>query len=199
MRAGRSGAAARREAPSNVVDEIERSGAELEGTTGNTGRMLPLRDFFHVGIRVADIDRAMGEIGTASDLTWCPVQDRPMSVWTPQDGAVVIPLKLTYSVEGPVHLELLEGPAGTVWDGRDQPGAHHFGYWCDDVGAETRSLIAQGWTVELAAGPPEAGYGRFSYVRSPEGFLVEPVASASRYRFERWWAGGLLNDPSQDC
>jgi hypothetical protein len=29
-------------------------------------------------------------------------------------------------------------------------------------------------------------------VRSPSGFLVEPVTSANKSRFERWWAGGEL-------
>jgi hypothetical protein len=27
-------------------------------------------------------------------------------------------------------------------------------------------------------------------VRSPGGFLLEPVSSAARPRFDRWWAGG---------
>jgi len=28
-----------------------------------------------------------------------------------------------------------------------------------------------------------------TYVRSPGGFLLEPVSVAVRPRFERWWAG----------
>jgi len=117
-----------------------------------------------------------------------------MSVWVPGSGPVVLQLALTYSVEGPVHLELLQGPAGSIWDANDVPGAHHFGYWSDDVGADTESLLADGWTLELAAAAPDDGYGRFTYVRSPSGYLVEPVAVASKPRFERWWAGGSLTD-----
>ena len=91
----------------------------------------------------------MAEVGTHAGVTWASVQDRPMSVWLPASGPVVLQLALTYSVEGPVHLELLQGPAGSIWDANDVPGAHHFGYWSDDVGADTESLLADGWTLPL--------------------------------------------------
>jgi len=150
---------------------------------------------FHIGIRVADLAAAMDEVGPRCGVTWASVQDRPMSVWLPDEGPVVLQLALTYSIEGPVHLELMQGPVGSIWDGNDVPGAHHFGYWSDDVQADTESLIADGWTLALAANPPDEGYGRFTYVRSPSGYLVEPVTIAAKPRFERWWAGGSLSDP----
>jgi len=150
---------------------------------------------FHIGIRVADLAAAMDEVGPRCGVTWASVQDRPMAVWLPTEGPVVLQLALTYSVEGPVHLELMQGPVGSIWDGNDVPGAHHFGYWSDDVRADTEALVADGWTLELAANAPDEGYGRFTYVRSPQGYLVEPVSIGAKPRFERWWAGGSLSDP----
>ena len=38
-------------------------------------------------------------------------------------------------------------------------------------------------------------YGRLTYVRSPSGYLAEPISIASKPRFERWWAGGALSEP----
>ncbi|MEP7047364.1 MAG: VOC family protein [Ilumatobacteraceae bacterium] len=157
--------------------------------------MLDHSSLFHIGIRVPDLAAAMAEVGTHSGVTWASVQERPMSVWLPGTGPVVMQLALTYSVEGPVHLELMKGPDGSIWDGQDAPGAHHFGYWSDDVAGDTESLLADGWTLELAAAAPDEGYGRFTYVRSPSGYLVEPVSVGSKPRFERWWAGGSLADP----
>ena len=61
----------------------------------------------------------MAEVGTHAGVTWASVQDRPMSVWLPASGPVVLQLALTYSVEGPVHLELLQGPAGSIWDANE--------------------------------------------------------------------------------
>ena len=157
--------------------------------------MLDHSQFFHIGIRVTDLEAAMDQVGKHAGVTWASVQDRPMSVWVPGSGPTVLQLAVTYSIEGPVHLELLQGPAGSIWDGHDVPGAHHFGYWSDDVAADTESLLAAGWTLELAAAAPEDGYGRFTYVRSPSGYLAEPVSVDVKRRFERWWAGGPLNDP----
>ena len=75
------------------------------------------------------------------------------------------------------------------------PAFEHGGSSSDDVGVDTAAMLAGGYTLELAAASPDEGYGRFSYVRSPSGYLVEPVAIASKARFERWWAGGSLTDP----
>jgi hypothetical protein len=115
-----------------------------------------------------------------------------MSVWVPDEGQVTKHVLLTYSTEGPVHLELLQGEAGSIWDADDFPGAHHFGVWSDDPGGDVQRLLDAGWTLEMAANSPAEGYGRFAYVRSPTGFLIEPVTSANKPRFERWWAGGNL-------
>lgn len=155
--------------------------------------MIDHSRFFHVGIRVTDINAAMEEIGKQAGVTWATPRDKPMAVWMPGQGPLELPLIVTYSAEGPVHLELLQGPRGSVWDGHDAPGAHHFGYWSDDVGADTEELLSAGWTLEMAQAAPEDGYGRFTYVRSPTGYLLEPVTSANKPRFERWWAGGSLD------
>ena len=157
--------------------------------------MLQPANLFHVGIRVADLGAAMEEVGAACGVTWASVQDAPMSIWLPDDGHVTLPVAITYSIEGPVHIELIEGPAGSIWDGRDEPGLHHSGYWSDDVGADTAALLAAGWTLEMSAAAPEDGYGRFAYLRSSSGVRVEPVTATSKPRFERWWAGGALRDP----
>jgi lactoylglutathione lyase len=150
-------------------------------------------DLFHIGIRVTDLSAAMDEVGRSHAVTWASVQDRTMDIWLPDVGPASFRLALTYSCEGPVHLELMEGWPGSPWDVRGGgAGVHHLGYWVDDVRVETERLLADGWTLELAAAPPEDGYGRFTYLRSPAGILVEPVTRSAKERFEAWWAGGDL-------
>jgi lactoylglutathione lyase len=147
---------------------------------------------YHVGVRVPDLEAAMAELSEGLGITWATVVDREQALWTPKDGAFTTPLRFTYSCEGPQHVELLQGARGTIWDGNDLPGVHHHGVWVDDVAAETERLLALGWTLELAGKAPEDGYGSMTYVRSPSGFLLEPVTSAARPRFERWFAGAPL-------
>ena len=147
---------------------------------------------YHQGVRVPDLDAAMDELGSALGITWCSPQTREQAVWLPDEGATTLPLRFTYSAEGPQHVELLEGPPGSIWDGREQPGLHHVGLWSDDVRGETDALLAAGWTLRLAQQAPEAGYGAFTYVQPPSGLLVELVWSAIKPMFDRWFAGGPL-------
>ena len=94
-------------------------------------------------------------------------------------------------MEGPQRVELIQGVAGTVWDNKGAGHLHHAGVWCD-VPALTDSLIAQGWELVAAQKAPEDGYGSFTYVMSPSGFLLEPVTINNKERMERWFAGGSL-------
>lgn len=154
--------------------------------------MLESGELFHVGIRVPDIDRAMDDLAGHAAGGWAKPQHRQQPVWLPGTGSTELNLRFTYSSAGPVRLELLQGPAGSVWAGDDVPGPHHLGYWVDDVAGATERLLARGWSLEAASQAPEDGYGAFTYVRSPSGVLVEPVSSLVRPAFEQWWAGGDL-------
>ncbi|CAN5398646.1 hypothetical protein BH23ACT3_BH23ACT3_17550 [soil metagenome] len=147
---------------------------------------------YHQGIRVPDLGTAMDELGATLGITWCEPQEREQAVWLPEEGATTIALRFTYSAEGPQHVELLDGAAGTIWDGRDQPGLHHVGLWSDDVAGDTESLLSAGWTLRLAQTSPADGYGVFTYVQPPSGLLVELVWSAVQPMFDRWFAGGPL-------
>lgn len=150
-------------------------------------------EMFHVGHLVANMEMAMDELGAGLGLTWTPVvvrDDQPL--WTPEDGQRHVPLKFCYSMAGPQRVELIEGVEGTPWWHGDLRNLHHAGVWAD-VPALTNDLIAQGWTLVCSQKAPEEGYGSFSYVRSPSGFLLEPVAQANKERMYRWFETGVLS------
>jgi len=84
--------------------------------------MIDYTRLFHLGVRVPDLAAAMDDIGPSVGVTWAePRENLAQSLWTPEGGTQEIHLKYTYSAEGPQHIELLEGPAGSFWDGRQQP------------------------------------------------------------------------------
>jgi catechol 2,3-dioxygenase-like lactoylglutathione lyase family enzyme len=156
--------------------------------------MIDYQHLFHVGVRVPDLQAAMAELGDSLGVTWAEARDKlDQSLWTPEHGLQQLPLKFTYSAQGPQHIELLEGPAGSFWDGRVAPGAHHVGVWVDSVVDETDRLIATGWTIVGAQRDPDAGkgYGAFSYLRPPSGLIVELVDRAVQPHFEQWWNAAL--------
>ncbi len=155
--------------------------------------MIDYQRLYHTGIRVPDIDAAMDEMGELLGVTWATVQYTPgQSVWTLEKGLEAVELQFVYSCEGPQHVELLQGQARTIWDGRDEPGVHHVGLWVDDVGAETERCLDAGWRLAAAGASPDDGYGAFTYVVPPSGPIIELVWSAVQPRFEEWWAGGNL-------
>ena len=148
---------------------------------------------FHVGHLVRDIHQAVVDLGASLGLEWTEVVERDdQRIWTPEHGQRTVPLKFAYSTRGPQRLELIEGPPDTLWFAGDHPGNHHSGVWAD-VPALTSDLVSRGWTLVASQVSPEEGYGSFSYVRSPDGFLLEPVAESNIPRMERWFNGGGLS------
>jgi catechol 2,3-dioxygenase-like lactoylglutathione lyase family enzyme len=155
--------------------------------------MIDYNNLFHVGIRVPNLDEAMDELGASMGVTWAAKRENPaQTLWSSEHGLQELHLKFVYSAEGPQHIELLEGPPDTFWDGRGCTGAHHVGLWTDDVSTETATLVDRGWRLLGAQRDPSDGngYGVFSYVQPPTGLIVELVDRAVLPHFEQWWAGG---------
>ena len=155
--------------------------------------MFDFQNIYHIGIRVPNLFNAMEEMGSSLGVTWAePVETPAQSLWTPQAGQQHLPLKFVYSCEGPQHIELLEGPEGTIWDGSEDSGVHHVGVWVEDVAGETERFLSNGWELQAAAISPDEGYGGMTYIAPPNGTIVELVSTAIKPRFEKWWAGGPL-------
>jgi hypothetical protein len=66
---------------------------------------------FHIGVAVLDLDEAAAELTASSGLRWAPVLDRPLRGWMQGKEYVERPARITYSVDGPMHVELIEGPS----------------------------------------------------------------------------------------
>lgn len=166
--------------------------AELPDVTEQS--LIDYQRIYHTGIRVPDLQVAMDELGPVLGVTWAtPKHVVGQPAWTPADGQQHLDLRFTYSCEGPQHIELLQGPVGSIWDGTVQPGVHHVGVWSDDVAAETQRFLDAGWTLQLAQCSPADGFGTYTYVQPPgSAMLVELVSAAALPRFEQWWAGGSL-------
>ena len=83
---------------------------------------------YHVGIVVANIEEAVQRFSDTLGLTFGPIQQAPAEMHGIAEGTV--PLKVTYSTEGPVYIELIQG---TNDDGyfslKNGEGIHHLGVW----------------------------------------------------------------------
>ena len=116
----------------------------------------------------------MKELSAGLGVTWASVQSLTVA------GHAI---KFTYSLEGPPHLELVEGPEGSIWEAPDGGYQHHVGYWTDDMRGDRARLAAAGLEVTLEI--PGA-----TYHSSASGLRIELVDERARPALERWFAGG---------
>ena len=154
--------------------------------------MLPLlpgvQDFFHVGYVVPDLAEAMRRLTASAGLRWAVARTLPVTLRTPA-SEIATEVSLTYSVQGPPHLELIAAQPGTVWSS-DHCGLHHLGYWSSRFADDVDALTRAGFEVEAGAVDEHGALARFVYLREPyTGLRVELRDDARRPATERWLRG----------
>ena len=131
---------------------------------------------YHVGYVVADLDEAMAQFTAAIGARW--VDHVVHARYLDAAGQVVdVDLHTSFTLDGPVHIELIEAAPGTIWALGAGPQIHHIGLWTDDVAAEAERLVRSGMPV-VAGGldnVDERVPGYFSYHDNPQGGHVELV------------------------
>lgn len=126
---------------------------------------------YHLGVVVADLQRAMTELHELLGVEWLtPVLSGSQLTDTPSTGAAP---NLVMSKQGPPYLELLELTPGTIWD---EPGLHHVGFWAADAVGESARMTAAGFPLVACAGvlAGDTQPGVF-YHRTTDGLLLEMV------------------------
>jgi catechol 2,3-dioxygenase-like lactoylglutathione lyase family enzyme len=152
---------------------------------------------FHTGIVVDDLAEAMATYGTAFGLEWALPKHSTHPLRT-ERGLLPRDTWVTFSLEGPHHLELLEHADSTAYD--HLPGApriNHLGYWSDDLPVEIARLEAAGLRCRLHGESPDGWLSRFAYLEDPQSSMfVELVDAELRDEFNAWWSGTGEPPPS---
>jgi glyoxalase/bleomycin resistance protein/dioxygenase superfamily protein len=151
--------------------------------------MLPplpsVQNCFHVGYVVPDLGEAMARLTASAGLRWAAARTLPITLRTPA-GDAPVELSLTYSVQGPPHLELIAQRPGTVW-GSEHSGLHHLGYWSGRLAGDVDALTRAGFAFEAGAVDESGALTRFAYLREPyTGLRVELRDEARRPATEQW-------------
>ena len=136
-----------------------------------TGRQS-FTPFWHVGVRVPDIEAARAEMSQALGLEWFDIRDNEVGEWS---------IRSCFSKQGPPFIELFEGAAGSPWEA---PGPDHINYAVDDVAKASEQLAADGFALEVDGAPG------WAFHRGATGLRIEIVAQTLLARFyERVDAG----------
>jgi hypothetical protein len=143
-------------------------------------------DLYHVGLTVPDLDVAMGQYADAFGFTWRSVHESAMDVLVdgqPRRAEIAV----TYSVQGPPYLELVQERTGSVW-GADGFSLTHVGLWADDMPDVMRRLAASGLVAEVHADGSGARPIRYSYHRFAGGLWLELVHTSFAADLAAWTA-----------
>jgi hypothetical protein len=151
--------------------------------------LLPsVQNCFHIGYVVPDLDAAMQRLTASAGLRWAATRTLPVTLRTPVTE-IPAELSLTYSVQGPPHLELIAERPGTIW-GSEHCGFHHLGYWSSRFADDIDALTRAGFEFEAGAVDGHGTLTRFAYLREPHtGLRVELRDEARRPATEQWLRG----------
>jgi catechol 2,3-dioxygenase-like lactoylglutathione lyase family enzyme len=136
---------------------------------------LPIRGLFHTGVIVDDLELAMVTWSAAFGIHWAePLQNRGELVTT--SGVLPRESRLTYSLEGPHHLELIEHVDATAWEKvTGGPKVHHLGFHVSDLQHEIERLAAIGFVPEAQTAEIDSQRG-YCFLRDPNsGMWIELV------------------------
>jgi Glyoxalase/Bleomycin resistance protein/Dioxygenase superfamily len=152
--------------------------------------MFDFQRIYHTGISVPDVRAAKQKFSRDFNLKWCEVRTfDPLPVWTPKDGMRDYRVVATYSMPGPHHLELVQGPANTFYDPSWTVESRHIGVWVDDLPQEVERLLRADWTIVAANAAPKDGYGIICYLRPPvSGLILELVSMNLKPAIDEWMA-----------
>lgn len=126
--------------------------------------------YYHVGIVVADLDRAIVDYADMLHLTF--PQPRTTAVEQAHEGTVAQhEVRAVFSMEGPPYVELIENAVGVL--GARHNGLHHFGYACDDVDEALRELREAGRTIEATLSKDGVIAAFFVRSAGPHGARIE--------------------------
>jgi hypothetical protein len=146
-------------------------------------------ELYHIGLTVPDLGLAMEQYTAAFGFSWATTHEsRPEVIVDGERREAEI--AVTYSIQGPPFLELVQERRGSIW-GTDGFALSHVGFWVEDLGAGQRALEASG----LAARVRDAGRGgrpaRFSYHPFAGGLWIELVHTSFKAELADWIADTL--------
>lgn len=153
---------------------------------------MTLQGHFHAGIVVADLEQAMARFHDLFGLDFASPRTSVLEGWV-ENGVPVEGQEVTvsYSRQGPPHIELIQGAASGVFSLQRGEGLHHLGWWADDLRRWMDALTGRGMAMELLASRVAGALTAF--YTSPadlHGVRLEFLDADLRIGHEEWIARG---------
>jgi hypothetical protein len=153
-----------------------------------------LPGMFHTGMIVKDLDAAMHDMTAAFGFEWAPPITSGGDIRIPGGAHAYRQSRVTYSLEGPHHIELIEHLDNTAWRAATGgPLVHHLGFSVADLAGEVARLRRLGYQQEFSGLADDGSLATMSYFRDHNGGLwIELVDVAVRNDLENWITTGEI-------
>jgi hypothetical protein len=146
--------------------------------------------FFHVGILVPDLHEAMKRFHDVLDLDFA----EPSVSHVPQldEGGEIKPYDvfLTYSVQGPPHVELIQASGDGAYGAHHGFGLHHIGAWCTNCATRFEELAAKGLGAEAVFRDGDQNFGGYLDPSVLYGVRYEISPLSIKDNWQSWINGG---------
>jgi len=146
-------------------------------------------ELYHVGLSVPDLNAAMAQYSATFGFSWARVRESAPEVVVDGERRRA-EIAVTYSVQGPPHLELVQERSGSVW-GADGLALTHVGFWAEDLAAGVRALATSGLAARVLDAGPDGRPARYSYHPFAGGLWIELVHTSFRAELTGWIADTL--------
>jgi catechol 2,3-dioxygenase-like lactoylglutathione lyase family enzyme len=145
----------------------------------------------HIGILVAELEEGIARYSDILGVRFRPPNLAKFASLE-QDGVrAPAELLMTYSMQGPVYVELMQATGDGVWSARHGYGLHHIGGFVSDIPEHMRRLVGAGLAPEASAFTP-GGELLLSYFH-PGGLMgarYELLSDKLKPGWSAWVAGG---------
>ena len=146
-------------------------------------------ELYHIGLIVPDLHAAMAQYTATFGFGWATVHESTPEVMVDGERRQA-QIAVTYSIQGPPYLELVQERRGSIW-GADGLALTHVGFWAEDLGAGRRALDESGLVARVRDAGRDGQPARFSYHPLAGGLWIELVHTSFKEQLADWIAGTL--------
>jgi catechol 2,3-dioxygenase-like lactoylglutathione lyase family enzyme len=144
---------------------------------------------YHTGLVVPDVRETAARYSDLLGLRFASLRRSTMSVVVdgePREAELLV----TYSIDGPPYLELIEEQSGGVW-GSDALGLSHVGFWAADLPDAVERMAAMVLPSRVHEVDSNGRLNRFSFHPGDGGLWLELVATLFQPQLMKWLESGV--------
>jgi catechol 2,3-dioxygenase-like lactoylglutathione lyase family enzyme len=155
------------------------------------GVVVTAYNLSHVAFLVQDLDAAMEKVGDTLGIRFLPPILAEVPILEQGSSSTTTRLRLSWSREGPPHVELIEAQGDGLYSAGRGEGFHHLGTWQEDFNALFARLDERGIPTEaLQRERDRSVIASYTLPSSLYGMRLEFVSEMRKTDIQLWLQGG---------